>query len=65
MKNKKLICLILAFLLILMTSCSSGGREQPNVTQSPEEDIDYSGVVLTVRETLPGSDFVTGPGELN
>ena len=65
MKNKKLICLILAFLLILMTSCSSGGREQPNVTQSPEEDIDYSGVVLTVQDTLAGNDFVTGLGELN
>ena len=65
MKNKKLICLILAFLLILMTSCSSGGREQPNVTQSPEEDIDYSGVVLTVQDTMAGNDFVTGLGELN
>ena len=65
MKIKKLFCLILAFLLILMTSCSSAGREQPNVTQSAKPELDFSDTVLVINDRTAGNDFSTGVGMLD
>ena len=64
MKIKRLLCLALVPMIVLMSSCS-GGKENQAVTQSTEAEVDYSGVVLTVQDTLAGNDFVTGLGELN
>ena len=64
MKIKRLLCLALVPIIVLMSSCS-GGKENQAVTQSTEAEVDYSGVVLTVQDTLAGNDFVTGLGELN
>ena len=62
---KKLFCLILASLLILTASCSSGGREQPNVTQPTEPELDFSDTTLVVNDAFAGTDFSTGVGMLD
>lgn len=62
MKIKRLLCLALVPMIVLMSSCS-GGKENQAVTQSTEAEVDYSGVVLTVQDTVAGNDFVTGLGK--
>ena len=64
MKIKRLLCLALVPIIVLMSSCS-GGKENQAVTQSTEAEVDYSGVVLTVQDTTAGNDFVTGLGMLD
>ena len=64
MKIKRLLCLALVPMIVLMSSCS-GGKENQAVTQSTEAEVDYSGVVLTVQDTVAGNDFVTGLGMLD
>ena len=62
---KKLFCLILTSALILAASCSSGGREQPNVTQPTEPELDFSDTTLVVNDAFAGTDFSTGVGMLD
>ena len=64
MKIKRLLCLVLVPMIVLMSSCS-GGKENQAVTQSTEAEIDYSGTILKVNDRTAGTDFSTGVGQLN
>ena len=64
MKIKRLLCLALVPMIVLMSSCS-GGKENQAVTQSTEAEIDYSGTILKVNDRTAGTDFSTGVGQLN
>ena len=64
MKIKRLLCLALVPMIVLMSSCS-GGKENQAVTQSTEAEVDYSGTVLNVCDRFAGNNPPSSLGYLN
>ena len=64
MKIKRLLCLALVPIIVLMVSCS-GGKENQAVTQSTEAEVDYSGTVLNVCDRFAGNNPPSSLGYLD